>query len=96
MVDRFADIQALRYEANGFDELSPKPKTLGYCLLQAARRGKIFAGVSHIALTCCTMKKSTPVRTGKSVIFPCFPAVYGKPALPVPAFYITSRKSPIL
>ncbi|MDR1672463.1 MAG: dipeptidyl peptidase 3 [Bacteroidales bacterium] len=40
MVDRFADIQVLRYEVNGFDELNLQQKTLIYYLSQAAIEGR--------------------------------------------------------
>ncbi|MDR1667183.1 MAG: dipeptidyl peptidase 3 [Bacteroidales bacterium] len=40
MVDKFADIQVLRYEVKGFDELSLKQKTLLYYLSQAALEGR--------------------------------------------------------
>ena len=40
MVDKFADIQVLRYEVNGFDELSLQQKTLVYYLTQAAIEGR--------------------------------------------------------
>jgi dipeptidyl-peptidase-3 len=39
-VDRFADIQILRYKVPGFDELSLREKTLAYYLSQAALAGR--------------------------------------------------------
>lgn len=39
-VDRFADIQILRYEVPGFDELSLREKKLAYYLSQAALAGR--------------------------------------------------------
>ena len=43
-VDRFADVEVLRYEVPGFDELSLQEKKLAYYLSQAALsgRGSIF------------------------------------------------------
>jgi dipeptidyl-peptidase-3 len=38
--DRFADIQVLRYEIPGFDQLSPKQKELAYYLYEAALCGR--------------------------------------------------------
>ncbi|MFN3444670.1 MAG: dipeptidyl-peptidase 3 family protein, partial [Bacteroidia bacterium] len=38
--DRFADIQVLRYEIPGFDELTPKQKELAYYLSEAANCGR--------------------------------------------------------
>ena len=40
MVDKFADIQVLRYEVNGFEELSLQQKELVYYLSQAAIEGR--------------------------------------------------------
>ncbi len=40
MVDRFADVQVLRYEVSGFDELSLQQKILLYYLSQAAIEGR--------------------------------------------------------
>ena len=40
MVDKFADIQVLRYEVAGFDDLSLQQKTLIYYLSQAAIEGR--------------------------------------------------------
>ena len=40
MVDKFADIQVLRYEVTGFDELSLQQKKLLYYLSQAAIEGR--------------------------------------------------------
>src|SRR5947199_7019149 len=40
MADRFADIQVLRYEVKGFDELSLKQKQLAYYLYQAGLSGR--------------------------------------------------------
>ena len=40
MVDKFADIQVLRYEVTGFDELSLQQKKLVYYLSQAAIEGR--------------------------------------------------------
>jgi dipeptidyl-peptidase-3 len=39
-VDRFADVEILRYEVPGFDELSLREKTLAYYLSQAALAGR--------------------------------------------------------
>ena len=39
-VDRFADIQVLRYQVPGFDKLSVKQKELVYYLSQAALSGR--------------------------------------------------------
>lgn len=38
--DRFADLQVLRYEINGFDELSAQQKELAYYLYEAANAGR--------------------------------------------------------
>ncbi len=38
--DRFADLQVLRYEITGFDELTPKQKELAYYLFEAANCGR--------------------------------------------------------
>lgn len=38
--DRFADLQVLRYEIPGFDELTPKQKELAYYLSEAANCGR--------------------------------------------------------
>lgn len=38
--DRFADLQVLRYEIPGFDELTPKQKELAYYLYEAANSGR--------------------------------------------------------
>jgi dipeptidyl-peptidase-3 len=40
MADRFADIQVLRYNVEGFDKLSLKDKTLAYYLYQAGLSGR--------------------------------------------------------
>ncbi|MDR1865744.1 MAG: dipeptidyl peptidase 3 [Bacteroidales bacterium] len=40
MVDKFADIQVIRYEVKGFDELDLRRKTLLYYLSQAAIEGR--------------------------------------------------------
>jgi dipeptidyl-peptidase-3 len=40
MADRFADIQVLRYEIAGFDELPLKQKQLAYYLYQAGLSGR--------------------------------------------------------
>jgi len=40
MVDKFADIQVLRYEVTGFEDLSLQQKTLVYYLSQAAIEGR--------------------------------------------------------
>lgn len=39
-VDRFADVEVLRYQVPGFDDLSLKQKTLVYYLTQAALLGR--------------------------------------------------------
>ncbi|MBN4055530.1 dihydrofolate reductase, partial [bacterium AH-315-K03] len=39
-LERFADIQVLRYQVPGFDELDPKKKELLYYLSQAAYSGR--------------------------------------------------------
>ena len=39
-VDRFADIQVLRYTVPGFNELAPKQKLLIYYLTEAALQGR--------------------------------------------------------
>ena len=38
--ERFADLQMLRYQVHGFDQLSVRQKTLVYCLNQAALYGR--------------------------------------------------------
>ena len=38
--DRFADLQVLRYEIEGFNELTPKQKELAYYLFEAANAGR--------------------------------------------------------
>lgn len=38
--DRFADLQVLRYEVPGFDELTPRQKELAYYLYEAANCGR--------------------------------------------------------
>jgi hypothetical protein len=38
--DRFADLQVLRYQVEGFDSLSPKQKELAYYLYEAALSGR--------------------------------------------------------
>ncbi len=38
--DRFADLQVLRYEITGFEELTPKQKELAYYLYEAANSGR--------------------------------------------------------
>lgn len=38
--ERFADLQILRYEINGFDELTPQQKELAYYLSEAANCGR--------------------------------------------------------
>lgn len=38
--DRFADLQVLRYEIEGFEELTPKQKELAYYLFEAANSGR--------------------------------------------------------
>lgn len=38
--DRFADLQVLRYEVPGFEELTPKQKELAYYLFEAANCGR--------------------------------------------------------
>ena len=38
--EKFADIQMLRYKAEGFDRLSAKQKALAYCLSEAALWGR--------------------------------------------------------
>lgn len=40
MMDRFADVQILRYRVPGFEDLSPKQKELAYYLYQAALSGR--------------------------------------------------------
>ena len=40
VVDRFADIEVLRYTVPGFNELSPKQKLLVYYLTEAALQGR--------------------------------------------------------
>ena len=39
-VDRFADIEVLRYQVPGFDELSLNQKKLVYYLTEAAQQGR--------------------------------------------------------
>jgi len=38
--DNFADLQVLRYEIEGFNELTPKQKELAYYLFEAANAGR--------------------------------------------------------
>ena len=38
--DRFADLQVLRYEIPGFEELTPQQKELAYYLFEAANAGR--------------------------------------------------------
>ena len=38
--DRFADLQVLRYQIEGFDELTSKQKELAYYLFEAANSGR--------------------------------------------------------
>lgn len=40
IADRFADIQILRYQTKGFEELSPRQKELAYYLYEAALSGR--------------------------------------------------------
>ena len=40
LADRFADIQVLRYQIEGFEELSPKQKVLSYYVYEAALCGR--------------------------------------------------------
>lgn len=45
-VDRFADIEILRYPVSGFSSLSLQQKELIYYLSQAALEAEIYCGIS--------------------------------------------------
>ena len=60
-VDRFADVEVLRYEVPGFDELPLAQKKLAYYLSQAALAGRPTASTTITRTTRCC-RSSRPKR----------------------------------
>ena len=57
-VDRFADIEVLRYEVPGFNDLSLQQKTMIYYLSQAAQAGRDIIWDQHGKYNLCLLYTS--------------------------------------
>ena len=58
--DRFADLQVLRYEIEGFDELTPKQKELAYYLFEAANSGRDIIYDQKYSRSCLDKQHQPP------------------------------------
>ena len=68
VVDRFADIEVLRYTVPGFNELSPKQKLRVYYLTEPPSRAATSSGTKTGATTSPSARPSNPsIRTTRGI-----------------------------